>query len=152
MHLVFERSNLELVEKSSLTGGDLVVGGDNLDGVDDFDLTFNDLGLDVKGLEERGLLWVHTGGASGNGHISGGDGADSGGSLSDLGVEDLLYVSEVTVAENHTSVEYQLGANKSEVGTDDASGGVFLLEFKNSSLHEGLKRLLVWRVSLRSCP
>ena len=67
-------------------------------------MTFDDLGLDVKSLEERGLLWVHTGGAGGNGHISGGDGADSSGGLSDLGVKNLLDVGKVAVAKNHTSV------------------------------------------------
>jgi hypothetical protein len=73
MHLVFERSNLELVEESSLTGGDLVINVDNLDWVNDFDLTFNNLGLNIQGLEERGLLWVHTSGTGGDGHISGGN-------------------------------------------------------------------------------
>ena len=29
-------------------------------------MTFNDLGLAVQILEERGLLWVHTGGAGGH--------------------------------------------------------------------------------------
>ena len=71
-------------------------------------MTFNDLSLDVKGLEEGGLLWVHTGGAGGNGHISGGDGTDSSGGLSHLGVEDLLDVSKVAIAEDHASVENQL--------------------------------------------
>lgn len=73
MHFVFEGSNLEFVKKSGLTGSDLIVGGNNLDGVNDFDLTFDDLGLDVKGLEEGGLLWIHTSGASGHSHISGSD-------------------------------------------------------------------------------
>lgn len=73
MHFVFEGSNLEFVKKSGLTGSDLIVGGNNLDGVNDFDLTFDDLGLDVKSLEERGLLWIHTSGASGHSHISGSD-------------------------------------------------------------------------------
>lgn len=73
MHFVFEGSNLEFVKKSGLTGSDLVVSGNNLDGVDDFDLTFDDLGLDVKGLEEGCLLWIHTSGASWNSHISGSD-------------------------------------------------------------------------------
>ena len=71
MHFVFEGSNLEFVKKSGLTGSDLVVSGNNFDGVDDFDLTFDDLGLDVKGLEERSLLWIQTSGASWNSHISG---------------------------------------------------------------------------------
>ena len=47
MHLVLERSDLELVKEGGLTSSDLVIGGDNLDGVHDFDLTFDDLGLDV---------------------------------------------------------------------------------------------------------
>lgn len=73
VHLVLERSNLELVEESGLTGGDLVVYGDNFNSVNDFDLTFDNLGLDVKGLEERCLFWVHAGGAGGDSNISGSD-------------------------------------------------------------------------------
>ena len=84
MHLVLERSNLELVEKGRLTSGDLVISGNNLNWVNDFDLTFNDLGLDIKGLEERGLLWVHTSGTSRNSHIRWSDSTDSGWSFSDL--------------------------------------------------------------------
>jgi len=84
VHLVLERSNLELVEKGRLTSGDLVISGNNLNWVNDFDLTFNDLGLDVKGLEERGLLWVHTSGTSRNSHIRWSDSNDSGWSFSDL--------------------------------------------------------------------
>ena len=84
MHLVLERSNLEFVEKGRLTSGDLVIGRNNLNWVNDFDLTFDDLGLDVKGLEERCLLRVHTSGTSRNGHISWSDSTDSGWGFSNL--------------------------------------------------------------------
>ena len=115
-------------------------------------MTFNNLSLDVKGLEEGGLFWVHTGGAGRNGHISRGDGADSSGGLSDLGVEDLLDVGEITIAEDHASVKHQLRADKSEVRTGDAGFGVLVLEVENGGLHKGLKRELVWSVGLRFCP
>ena len=84
MHLALEMSNLELVEKGRLTSGDLVIGRNNLNWVNDFDLTFDDLGLDVKGLEERGLLGVHTSGTSRVSHNSWSDSTDSGWGFSNL--------------------------------------------------------------------
>lgn len=72
VHLVLEGTDLELLKKSSLTGGDLVTGCNDLDGVNDLDLRLDNLGLDVKGLEERGLLGVHTGGTSWDSDINGG--------------------------------------------------------------------------------
>jgi len=76
VHLVLEGSNLEFFEEGSLTSSDLIISRDDLDGVNNFDLTFDNLGLDVKGLEERGLFWVHTSWAGWNGHISGGEGTN----------------------------------------------------------------------------
>jgi len=47
IHLVLKRSNLELVEQSCLTGTNLVTFVNDLDGVNDFYLGLNNLGLDV---------------------------------------------------------------------------------------------------------
>lgn len=105
VHLVLEWSNLELVQKGGLTWGDLVISSDNLNWVDDLDLRLHNLGLNVKGLEERSLLWIHTSWTSWDSHICWGDGTDLGWGLSDLGVENLLDVNEITVGEDETSVQ-----------------------------------------------
>ena len=153
MHLVFERSNLELVEEGSLTGGDLVINVDNLNWVDDFDLTLYNLGLNVQGLEERGLFGVHTSGTSGDGHISGGNSTDFSGGFSDLGVKNLLDLSEVSVGENHTSVKDELSSDQIEVlAGGNFIGNIFFLEFQNGGSHKGLSNNYVWSVNLRSCP
>lgn len=107
LHLVEEWSDLELVEEGGLTWGDLVTFGNNLDWVDNLDLRFDNLGLNVQGLEERGLLWIHTGWTSLNSHISWGKGTDLSWSLSDLGVEDLLDGGKITIGEDETSVQFE---------------------------------------------
>ena len=119
MHLVLERSNLELVEEGGLSGGDLITFSDNLHGVNDFDLGLNNLGLDVQGLEEGSLFRVETSGSCGHSHITGGDGADFGWGLSNLGVKNLLDVGQVAVGENHTSVEVELVDDLLEMGASN---------------------------------
>lgn len=69
-----------------------------------------------------------------------------------MGVEDLLDFSEVAVAEDHAGVQHELGADQGKVGTSDVGFSVLVLEVENGGLHEGLKRELVWSVSLRFCP
>lgn len=117
VHLVLEWANLQTIKKGGLTGGNLITLRDNSDGVDDLNLGFHNLGCDVQGLEELGLLWVHTGGTWGNDDILGGEGTDLGRGSSDLGVEDILDGGEVTVCEDHTSVTGELVTNDVEVGT-----------------------------------
>jgi len=99
-----------------LTGTDPVTFIDNLDGVYDFDLGLNNLGLDVEGLEEGSLFRVETSRSCGYSHITGSDGADFGWGLSDLRVENLLDFSEIAIGENHTSVEDELVNDLLELG------------------------------------
>ena len=140
VHLVLERSNLEFVEESSLTGRDLLTLGDDLDGVDDFDLTLDDLGSDVQVLEEGSLLGVHTGTTSGDGHIGGSKDTNLGGGLSNLTVKNLLNVSKVTVGEDHTGVQHKLILNHSEVGSNDLFCVVLVDELLDGGSHEGLQK------------
>jgi len=137
-HLVEERSDLELVKKGSLTGGDLLTFDNNLDGVDNLDLRLDNLGLDGKGLEERGLLGVHTGGASLDLDISGGEHADLGGGLSNLNVNDGLDACEVTVSENDTSVQDKGISDDVEVGAALTGLLISILHFLDGLLHEGV--------------
>jgi len=138
LHLVVERSDLELVKKGSLTGGDLLSFNNNLDGVDDLDLGLNNLGLDGKGLEERGLLGVHAGGASLDLDISGGEHADLGGGLSNLLVNDSLDAGEITVGENKTGVQDEGISDDVEVGAALASLHISILNFLDCLSHEGV--------------
>lgn len=105
MHLVLEWSDLELVQESGLTWGDLVISRDNLDWVDNLDLRLDNLGLNVEGLEELCLLWVHTSWTRWDSHISWGNSTNLGWGLSDLGVENLLDITKISIGENETSVE-----------------------------------------------
>jgi len=128
VHLVLEGTDLEFVEEGSLTSRDLLILTDNLNFVDNLDLGFDNLGLDVKGLEERGLLRVKTGRSSGDSHIAGSKGADTGGGLTNLGVKDGLDFGKVAVGEDESSVENQLGRN----------AGVLLLGFLSVKVSDGL--------------
>lgn len=140
VHLVLERSNLELVQESGLTGRDLFTLSDDLDGVDDFDLTFDDLGGDVQVLEEGGLLGVHSGTTSRDCHISGSNYTNLGGGLSNLRIKNLFDVSKVSVGEDHTSVQHQLVLNQSEVGSNDLLCVVLVNELLDGGSHEGLHK------------
>jgi len=73
VHLVLEGTDLQFVQKSGLTSSDLVINLDDNDGVNNFDLTLDNLGLDVQSLEERSLFRVKTGGTSGDSHLSRGN-------------------------------------------------------------------------------
>ena len=138
LHSVEEGSDLELVQEGSLTWGNLITISDDLDSVDDFDLTFDNLGLDVQGLEERGLLGVKTGWTSWDGHISVSKGADLGWGLSNLGVNDGLNSTEVSVGEDHADVKLELVSDQLELGL------LFLCVLINHLLkgfsHESLNR------------
>jgi hypothetical protein len=116
-------------------------------------LTLYNLGLNVQGLEERGLLGVHTSGTGWDGHISGGNSTNFSWGFSDLGVKNLLDLREVSVGENHTSVKDELRSDQLEVlASGDFIGNILFLEFQNGGSHEGLRSNYVWSVNLRSCP
>jgi hypothetical protein len=106
-HLIAEGSDLELVKKSGVGGFNSGSLGNDLLVSNDFNLGLDNLCLNAEGLEERCLLGVETGGTSLNPHIIGGKSADLGGGLSLLDVEDLLDLSEVSIAENDTSVSLE---------------------------------------------
>lgn len=151
VHFVLEGSDLQLIEESGLGSSNLLSVGDNLDGVDDLDLSLNNLGGNGQSLEERGLLGIEAGGSGGDDDIGGSEGSNSGGGLSDLGVEDGLDVEEVTVGENDAGVEDELVRDQFEVGPRFVSSHGFLVilgaqlsligclvEVGEGSLHEGL--------------
>jgi len=70
-----------------------------------------------------------------------------------LGVKNLLDLSEVSVGENHTSVEDELSSDQIEVLADgNFVSNIFFLEFQNGGSHKSLSENYVWSVNLRSCP
>lgn len=138
LHLVEEWSDLELVEEGGLTWGDLVTFGNNLDWVHNLDLRFDNLGLNVQGLEERGLLWIHTGWTSFDSHIIWGKGTDLSWGLSDLGVEDLLDGGKITIGEDETSVQFEGISDDGEVWSWLTGLLVFIDHLLNSLSHEGV--------------
>jgi hypothetical protein len=58
VHFVLKRSDLQLIEQGSLRWSNLVTFLDNSNGIDNFNLGFDNLGLDAKSLEETSLLWI----------------------------------------------------------------------------------------------
>lgn len=138
VHLVLEGPDLELIKEHGLTRGDLVTVGDDLDGIHDFDLTLDDLGLNVQSLEEGGLLRVHTSGTGRNGNIGVSDGTDLGGGLTHLRVDDLLQVLEVAVGEDHTHVQVELIQDQLDVDSVHTLGLVLILEFGEALAHQSL--------------
>ena len=153
MHFVFEGTDLQFFEEGGLTGGNFVTFGDDLNGVDDFDLGFDDLGLDVKGLEELGLLGVHTGGTSLNGHIDGGEGTNLSGSLTLLGVNDSLNLTEIAISKDETNVENHSVVNDLEVRTRFLLLLIFFNKFSDGFSHQSLKMSYLYlECHLRSFP
>jgi len=138
LHLVEEWTDLELVQKSGLTWGDLVTLVNDLDWVDNLDLRLHNLGLNVEGLEERGLLWIHTGWTSIDGHITWGEGTNLSWGLSDLSVEDLLDLAKISVGENETSVQSKSISDDLEVWTVLTGCLVLIHQLFDSLSHEGV--------------
>lgn len=138
LHLVEEWSDLELIEESSLTWSDLLTLSDDLDGVNNLDLRLDNLGLNVKGLEERGLLWIHTSWTSWDGNISVSEGTNLGWGLSNLGVNNLLDTREITIGEDKTSVQLKSVSDQSELWAGLAVLLIFIDHLLDSLSHEGL--------------
>jgi len=101
---VEERLDVELGQEGDVGSGDAITLLDEVDLVDDFNSTLNDLGGDVQGLEERGLTGVETSSTRGDKDIDGGGDTRLGGSrdfeLHDGGAD----FSEGTVDEDETDV------------------------------------------------
>ena len=137
IHLILEGANLQTIEEGSLRGTNLVSLSDNSDGVDDFNLSSDNLGGDVEGLEELGLLWIHTGGTGGNSDILGGDSSNLSGSGSNLGIKNLLNGSKISVGENKTGVTDELISDDVEMRSWLPSSFSFLVVVVLSGIRLG---------------
>lgn len=104
LHLVEERIDLELIEEGGLSGSNLLVLEHNLLGGNDINLSLNNLGLDLEGLEHGGLLWVKTGGTGWDDDISWGNHTWSSWGWSHLVVKDFLDLTKISVREDKVDV------------------------------------------------
>src|SRR5690606_17468055 len=96
--------DVQLAQEGSLGGTDFVTLLDQSDLIGNFDLTLDDLGGDLKDLEERGLTRVTSGGSRGNGDIDRGDGSNSGRGGNLVGKDQVLDLSQVGVGEYESDV------------------------------------------------
>lgn len=108
LHLVLEWIDLELIKELSLSSSNLVTLGDDLLGLNDFNLSLDNLGLDLQVLEERCLLWVKSSWTGWNRHIKWGNHTILGWGWSDLLIKNCLDFTEVTVGENEVGVSPEL--------------------------------------------
>lgn len=115
-HTVGERRDVEHVEQHRLGGTDTSTTGDDLDVRDDFDRTTGNLGGNTKSLEERGLAWLHTGVAGGNGNVGGGVGTGTSGGGNTVGQDGRAHILEVTGGEDETDVTLDVGHELLELG------------------------------------
>lgn len=122
-HTVGERRDVEHVQEGGLGRSDLGTGRDDLDVIDDFDGTSGDLGWDTKGLEERGLSWLHTGVSGWDVDVVGGDGTGPSWGSDLVGEDDLSDVLQVARGEDETDVASDIWEELLELGElgEDAS-------------------------------
>jgi len=74
----------------------------------DFNLSLNNLGTDTKSLEETGLARVHTGWASRDDDINGGDRAGLCVGADLYAFNDVGNLGHISVAEAHSDIEFAL--------------------------------------------
>mmetsp|Transcript_11008 Transcript_11008/g.23844 ORF Transcript_11008/g.23844 Transcript_11008/m.23844 type:complete len:326 (+) Transcript_11008:110-1087(+) len=104
LETICEGGDLELLEESSLRGSNLVTLVDELDVVDDLNLTTGNLGCDLKGLEEGSLTRITTRGSLGNDHIARCNCPYTGRSGTNVLLEDLTDLSKVAVGEDEADI------------------------------------------------
>ena len=85
-------------------GLNLLTKRDNLLISDDFNLGLHNLGLNVQGLEERGLLGVETCRSHLDRDVARSKSTNLSGGFSGLLIDDSLYFGEISVSEDKTSV------------------------------------------------
>lgn len=101
---VEERGDVHHVQELRFREADLVANRHNLGHVQDGNDTTNNLGWQVKSLEERGLLWAHAGWTVRDHDVDWGDDAGLGRGLNLVLGEDVSDVAGVHVGEAETNV------------------------------------------------
>lgn len=116
LHTVLEGLEVELLEEGSLGSLDLLSLGADLEVLGDFDLSLDDLGGDVEGVEEVDLGGVETGGTGRAGEIDGGDDSDSGLSGHLVGFDLGPELMDGGVAEDECDLLLDEGSEDGELG------------------------------------
>jgi hypothetical protein len=152
LHLILERIDLQFIKKLGLGGTNLISGNNNLLGGDDINLSLDNLCLDLKVTEERGLLWIKTGWSSWDLHICWGDHSWFSWGWSLLEIKDGFHLSEITVGEDKVDVSLKLKQDLLDVGVEDPGLGslsVVLIGLLwlgvgsgKGGLHEGLNTFI----------
>ena len=96
-HLILERIDLKLIEKSGFSGSNFVALENNLFLGNNFNLSLNNLSLDLELLEERSLLRIKTSWTCRNGHIIRCNHTRFCRRGSNFSVKDLFNITEVTI-------------------------------------------------------
>jgi hypothetical protein len=107
-HLVRERIDLQFLEKGTLGTIYSNTGFNNLLGNNNFNLGLDNLGLDLKILEERSLLWIKSGWSGWDPYIGWGNHTWLGWGWSDFFIEDLLNLGKISVGEDNIGVSLKL--------------------------------------------
>jgi hypothetical protein len=126
---IVEGREVQHVEENSLGWTDLVAFAEDLDVVDDFNVTTNNLGLNVNSLEEGSLLGIKT-----RGTLVDHDNAWSDGAYTSRGSDAVLNASvtnvrKITVGEDETNVTLDVWEDLHPL---------FVLSLGDSSAHEGV--------------
>lgn len=121
-HTVGEGRDVQQVEEGSLGGADLVTCLDELEIGGDFNGTTGDLGGDTESLEEGGLAGFHTGVASGDPHVDGGNSTGTSGGSNLVGKNLVAGLLEVGVGEDKTNVALDVGEETLVLGNIGKEG------------------------------
>ena len=103
-HSVGERRDVQHVKEGGLRGSDLGAGLNELEVSGNLNGTTGNLGWDTKGLEERGLSWLHSGVTGWDVDIIWGDGTSTGWGGDLVGQDNIADGLQVTVGEDETNV------------------------------------------------
>lgn len=99
-HTILKGFEVEFFKEGSFWGFDFFILGADLEVLGDLDLSFNDFGGNVEGVEEVNLWGVKTSGSSGDGKIDGWDDTDSGFSWDFVGFDFVSEFVDWGVTEN----------------------------------------------------
>lgn len=103
-HSVGERRDVQHVKEGGLRGSDLGTGLNELEVSGNLNGTTGNLGWDTKGLEERGLSWLHSGVTGWDVDIIWGDGTSTGWGGDLVGQDNIADGLQVTVGEDEANV------------------------------------------------
>jgi len=87
-HTIHERSHVKFLQEGGFGVSDQFSFLANINFFENFNLSFVNLGGDLKGVEESDLRGVHSGGSRGNNDIAGSNGSDFGNSGDSVGFDD----------------------------------------------------------------